>query len=175
MKGVPGGATGATRRLPVWHPAWWLATWFGSGLLPWVPGTWGSLAALPFAALLAWAGGPWLLLAAAVALFPLGVWASHLYSLAKGRGDPGDVVVDEVVAQWLVLVPFCLDPTLYLLGFLLFRVFDVVKPWPASLVDRRLGGGIGIMLDDIFAALYAAPLLYALALLIGAETCFLPS
>lgn len=173
MKGALAGAP--TRHLPAWHPAFWIATWFGSGLLPWLPGTWGSLAALPFGGAIAWAAGPWGLLAAAVALFPLGVWASHTYSLAKGKGDPGEVVVDEVVAQWLVLVPACLEPTLYAVGFLLFRFFDITKVWPASLADRRLGGGLGIMTDDLFAALYAAAALYGIALVLGVETCFPPS
>lgn len=169
---MKGAVTGhATRRLPAHHPAFWIATWFGSGLIPWVPGTWGSLAALPFGLLIFWAGGPWALVGAAVALFPLGVWASTVYSRAKGFNDPGEVVVDEVVAQWLVLAPICPDPGLWLLGFLLFRVFDIVKVWPASLADRRLAGGLGIMLDDILAAAYAGLLLYGTALLIGAETC----
>ncbi len=169
MKTAP---QGPTRRLPAWHPALWIATWFGSGLLPWLPGTWGSIAALPFAAGLTWLGGPWLLLAAAALLYPVGVWASETYSRAKGRGDPGEVVVDEVVAQWLVLVPACLNPWLYLAGLVLFRFFDIVKVWPASLADRRLGGGVGIMTDDLIAGLYAMAGLYGLAHLTGAETCF---
>lgn len=161
-----------TRHLPGWHPAFWIATWFGSGLLPWLPGTWGSVAALPFAAAIAWLGGSWALLASALLLFPVGVWASAVYSRAKGKDDPGEVVVDEVVAQWLVLVPVCISPLLYLIGFLLFRFFDITKVWPASLADRRLGGGFGIMADDLFAGLYAAFLLYAIAQLIGGDTCF---
>ncbi|SMF25337.1 phosphatidylglycerophosphatase [Tistlia consotensis] len=172
MKGAPAGPT---RHLPAWHPAFWIATWFGSGLIPGIPGTWGSLAALPFGAAIMWLWGPWVLLAAAGVLFPIGVWASELYSRAKGKGDPGEVVVDEVVAQWLVMVPVCFNPGLFLVGFFLFRFFDITKVWPASLADRRLGGGFGIMLDDVFAGLYAAALVWGIARLIGAETCFPPS
>jgi phosphatidylglycerophosphatase A len=132
-----------------------LATWFGSGLSPWAPGTAGSLAALPFAGLLAWAGGPWLLLAAAVAVFGVGVWASAVYRRRAGREDPGEVVIDEVAGQWLALVPAPLDPVLYTLGFLAFRLFDIWKPWPVGWLDRRVPGGLGIMLDDIAAGVYA--------------------
>ncbi len=148
--------------LPFLHPASLIATWFGSGLLPKIPGTWGSLAALPFAAGLAWLGGPWLLAAAAVAVFLLGIWASDLYARRLGREDPGSVVVDEVAGQWLTLAPLALAFEYYLPGFLLFRLFDILKPWPVSWADRKLKGGFGIMADDILAAGYAAAALWAL-------------
>ncbi|WP_282608265.1 phosphatidylglycerophosphatase A [Pelagibius sp. Alg239-R121] len=141
--------------LSAFHPAALIATWFGSGLLPKIPGTWGSLAALPFAAALTWLGGPWLLTAAAVAIFLIGIWASDLYARRLGREDPGSVVVDEVAGQWLTLVPVALEFEYYLLGFVLFRLFDIVKPWPVNLADRKLKGGFGIMADDILAAGYA--------------------
>jgi len=133
-----------------------LATWFGSGLSPWAPGTAGSLAAIPFAWGLAWVGGPWLLLAGALAVFGVGVWASERYRLRIGRDDPGEVVIDEVAGQWLALVPASLDPVLYLVGFVAFRVFDIWKPWPAGWLDRSVPGGLGIMADDMAAGLYAA-------------------
>lgn len=148
--------------LPPLHPAALIATWFGSGLLPKIPGTWGSLAALPFAAGLAWLGGPWLLTAAAIAVFLIGIWASALYAQRLGREDPGSVVVDEVAGQWLTLVPVALAFEYYLPGFLLFRLFDILKPWPVSWADRKLKGGFGIMADDVLAALYAAAVLWAL-------------
>ncbi len=148
--------------LPPLHPAALIATWFGSGLLPKIPGTWGSLAALPFAAGLAWLGGPWLLLAASVVIFVIGIWASALYASRLGREDPGSVVVDEVAGQWLTLVPVALAFEYYLPGFLLFRLFDILKPWPVSWADRKIKGGFGIMADDVLAALYAAAALWAL-------------
>lgn len=148
--------------LPFLHPATLIATWFGSGLLPRVPGTWGSLAALPFAAAIAWLGGPWLLTAAAVAIFLIGIWASDLYARRLGREDPGSVVVDEVAGQWLTLAPVALAFEYYLPGFLLFRLFDILKPWPVSWADRKLKGGFGIMADDVLAAIYAAAVLWAL-------------
>lgn len=146
--------------LSPFHPAALIATWLGSGLLPKVPGTWGSLAALPFAAALSWLGGPWLLAGAAVLVFLIGIWASEVYARRLGREDPGSVVVDEVAGQWLTLVPVALQLEYYLLAFVLFRLFDILKPWPINWADRRLKGGFGIMADDILAAGYAVAVLY---------------
>jgi phosphatidylglycerophosphatase A len=137
------------------HLSWGIATWFGCGLSPVASGTVGSLAALPFAyVLFAIAGSAGLALAAA-ALFVLGVWASQHFLKAYGGEDPKEIVVDEVAAQWLVLafVPQTLMG--YALGFLLFRVFDVLKPWPVSWADQQVKGAFGVMLDDALAALYA--------------------
>ncbi len=159
------------RGLSFWHPASLLATWFGSGLLPRVPGTWGSLAALPFAYVLTLAGGPWALLAAAGLVFLVGLWASGVYATANGVHDPGQVVIDEVAGQWLTLVPlaltpFALEPVLYGVAFLTFRVFDVLKPWPVSYFDQNLPGAWGIMVDDIAAGVYAGVVTFSLAYLI---------
>jgi phosphatidylglycerophosphatase A len=133
-----------------------VATWFGTGLLPIAPGSWASLSALPVAWLLVWAGGPWLLLAAAAIVFPLGLWATERYMAAVGEHDPGAVVVDEIVGQWLALAVVPLDPLAYGLGFLLFRLADVFKPWPVRWLDRSVGGAFGVMIDDVGAAIYAA-------------------
>lgn len=146
--------------LPVWHPAFLISTWFGAGLLPIAPGTWGSAAALPFAWFIVWVGGPLALFAAAIVAFGLGVWAAESYSRHAGVKDASPIVIDEVAGQWLTLVPASLDPLTYLAGFLLFRVADIVKPWPANWADRALDGGLGVMLDDVFAGLYAAAALY---------------
>jgi len=141
--------------LPVWRPAVLLATWFGVGLIPIAPGTWGSLAAL----LVAWAvqslwGAPALAFAAAI-VFAAGWWAASAVASTSGVQDPGAVVIDEVAAQWLVLLAAPADPVAWGVGFLLFRLFDIWKPWPVRWADRRVKGGFGIMLDDIVAAVYA--------------------
>jgi phosphatidylglycerophosphatase A len=154
--------------LPFRHPAVLLATWFGAGLLPIAPGSWGSLAALPFAWAIRDRAGPAGLAAAAALMFVAGWWASAAVVRASGRKDPGAVVVDEVAAQWLVLVPAPLDPFAYGLGFVLFRIADIVKPWPASWADREVPGGLGIMLDDALAALYALLVLMILLAIAGA-------
>ena len=150
--------------LPAAHPAAWLATWFGAGLLPRAPGTWGSAAALPFAWVIAEAGGAAWLLAAVAVVFALGVWSAGVYAAADGGGDPGPVVIDEVAGQWLVLVVAAPDWRMYILGFLLFRLVDITKPWPAGWADRNLKGGFGIMLDDVLAAPYAMAVLYGAGL-----------
>lgn len=146
--------------LPPGHPATILATWFGAGKLPLAPGTWGSLAALPFAWGLAWLGGPGALLAGAAVVLGVGIWASNRVIQASGAKDPGEIVIDEVAGQWLALAAAPLDPLAYAAGFALFRVFDIFKPWPAGWIDAKMGGGAGIMLDDIIAGAYAGVALY---------------
>jgi phosphatidylglycerophosphatase A len=143
-------------------PAAFIATWFGSGLLPKAPGTWGSLAALPPGWLIFHYGGADGLLIAAVIAFALGTWAAGIYARAAGNPDPSQVVIDEVAALWLVLATAPATAFGWAASFLCFRVFDIVKPWPVSLADRKIGGGFGIMADDIVAAIYAMLLLLLL-------------
>jgi phosphatidylglycerophosphatase A len=135
---------------------WYIATWFGSGLSPFASGTAGSLAALPFAYLIQVNFGSGALLLAALAIFFLGWWASNQYLRHRGGEDPGEIVVDEVAGQWLLLSVLPYTWQGYLAGFLLFRLFDVIKPWPVSWADRKVKGGLGVMLDDMLAALYPA-------------------
>lgn len=153
--------------LSMWHPAFLLATWFGSGLLPKIPGTWGSAAALPFAWVIASYGGPWSLLAAALIAFAVGIWAADIYSRHAGIKDAGPIVIDEVAGQWLTLALFVPDATTYLIGFVLFRVADIAKPWPANWADRSLPGGFGVMLDDLVAGVYAGLALFVILRVIG--------
>jgi phosphatidylglycerophosphatase A len=144
-----------------------LASGFGVGLLPIAPGTWASLAALP----VAWAiVCLWGVLGLSVAIgiaFALGWWAAETVAKATGIDDPGVVVIDEVAGQWLVLVAAPLDPLDYALAFLLFRIFDIWKPWPVRWADRQVKGGLGIMLDDLLAAVYAVASLSVLLVIRG--------
>ncbi|WOF73776.1 phosphatidylglycerophosphatase A [Parvibaculaceae bacterium PLY_AMNH_Bact1] len=145
-----------------------IATWFGSGYLPKAPGTWGSLAALPFAwAILTFFPGPYVLLVASAVLLPVGVWASTRHSETLGTHDAGEIVVDEVVGQWIVLsvAPFSLLG--WLAAFVLFRIFDVLKPWPISWIDKRISGGWGIMLDDVAAGLFGALAVSLIVFVVG--------
>jgi phosphatidylglycerophosphatase A len=144
-----------------------IATWFGVGRLPLAPGTWGSLAALPFAWLIAWLLGARALLIAAALLFLIGWWAAGRVSRATGVKDAGAIVVDEVMGQWLTLVVTPPDTVPYIAGFVLFRIFDIAKPWPARWIDERLTGGLGIMADDVVAGFYAATALLVLLLILG--------
>ncbi|MCK9538795.1 phosphatidylglycerophosphatase A [Dokdonella sp.] len=146
------------RRALLSHPAGWIASGFGAGLSPVAPGTAGSLAALlPWLVLreLPW---PWYALALLVG-FAVGVWAAAV-SVARLRlADPGAIVWDEFVGQWIALAPllwFTGGWPWVLVGFALFRLFDVAKPWPVSWADRRVSGGLGVMLDDVLAGLWAA-------------------
>lgn len=138
------------------RPSIAVATWFGAGLSPVMPGTMGSLAALPFAwAFAAWGG--WTALAAAAAVvFLAGLWAAAGYMAVTGEHDPGPIVVDEVAGQWIALLPAALTPVDFVAGFVLFRLFDILKPWPISWADRRLPGAFGVMADDVLAGAFAA-------------------
>jgi phosphatidylglycerophosphatase A len=147
------------------HPAGLLATGFGSGLSPVAPGTVGSaVAILPWFAMRELP--PLIYAAAMVSAFALGVWACTWAVRQLKSADPGAIVWDEFVGQWLALTPLVIAPRAWpwiLAGFILFRICDIVKPWPASWADRQVKGGVGVMLDDAIAAAYAAILL-ALAL-----------
>ncbi|MEM7169488.1 MAG: phosphatidylglycerophosphatase A [Pseudomonadota bacterium] len=157
----------ASGKLSPFHPISLIATWFGSGLLPKAPGTWGSLGALPFAYAIAWIGGWQLLLAAALLAFVIGIWAGGVYAERMNLKDPGEVVIDEVAGQWLALLPVALSLEYYPLAFLAFRFFDITKIWPAKWADQRLSGGLGIMVDDMVAGLYAAIVCILAVYLVG--------
>ena len=144
-----------------WHPAHILATWFGAGLSPVAPGTVGSLSALPLAYLLNYYLGVVALAVGIVVVFLVGIWAAHSFSRRTASHDAGPIVIDEVAGQWLTLVPFAPDPLLYGLGFVFFRIADIIKPWPVSWADGHVKGPMGIMLDDVLAGIYAGAALYA--------------
>ncbi len=137
------------------HPVSLIATWFGCGLLPGAPGTWGSIAALPFAWLITRQFGVWGLFCAVITAFAIGIWAAGRYTQAAGLKDCQNVVIDEVAGQWLALLFVPLDPLAYFVAFILFRICDIYKPWPANRADRNVTGGLGIMLDDMIAGAYA--------------------
>jgi phosphatidylglycerophosphatase A len=153
-------------RKPVW---WWIATWFGSGLSPVASGTAGSLAALPFAYVIQVTLGNAALFAASIIIFLIGWWAAAQFvrKMPGKSDDPGEIVVDEVAGQWLLLSVLFPTWQSYLVGFFLFRFFDIMKPWPVSVADRKLKGGFGVMFDDMLAALY--PILVYLIIMLEAQ------
>ena len=118
----------------------------------------GTLMAIPFALLLK--SLPvhifWLLL---IALFLLGIYLCDISSKRLAQHDPGGIVWDEMVAYWLTIAFLPVSWPWWLAAFILFRFFDIVKPWPIRLVENRFGGGLGIMVDDIVAAFYAMAIL----------------
>lgn len=151
-----------------------LATWFGVGLLPWMPGTWGALAALPCAWVLHLAGGPWALVAGTLVATLLGCWATA-QETRGGDPDPSEIVIDEVAGQWLALWPVSFGAAItgvdvlrlwpgILAALLLFRVFDILKPGPVGWADR-MHSPLGVMLDDVLAGLFAAVCVVVLAAL----------
>lgn len=142
------------RNFPFMHPVNLVCTWFGAGLSPVAPGTAGTLAALPFAFLIQYFLGNIALLGLSFVLFAAGCWASRRYIELTEREDPGEIVIDEVAAICLLLSLFPFTWQWAIACFLLFRLFDVLKPWPVSLADRKIKGGFGVMFDDLLAALY---------------------
>ncbi len=159
--------TGEQRRILLRQPEGWIALGLGSGLAPWAPGTFGSLAALLPWLSLRHLPPAWYLLVVAVT-FVLGIWACGRAARSIGVHDHGALVWDEFVGQWLALLPVLLAPWYWIAaGFVLFRLLDILKPWPICWVDRRCHGGLGIMLDDLLAGAVAAVILTALWLPIG--------
>ena len=156
--------TTAQRRTLLSHPAGWIATGFGAGLSPKAPGTAGSLLALlPWWFLLRELPLAWYI-AVLVVGFALGVWACSVACARLGMHDHGALVWDEVIGMWITLL---LAPAAWwwlIVGFALFRLFDIWKPWPVRVADRRVHGGFGVMLDDVLAGAYALVVLQLLAL-----------
>jgi phosphatidylglycerophosphatase A len=146
-----------------------VATLAGLGRVGPGPGTLGSLATLPLAWLASRGGVP-AVLALAAAAFAIGWWASEAYVRNSRAQDPGEIIIDEVAGQALTLAfaPLPLGLGWIVAGFALFRLFDIWKPWPVSLAERRLKGGLGVMADDIVAALYAGLVLIVARLILGA-------
>ena len=142
------------------QPVLLLALGFGSGLSPWMPGTMGSLVALPLFLLIA--GCPlWLYAGFVLVATVVGCWLCDQAAKTLGVHDHPGIVWDEIVGMLIALWPLLLVGTGWgiwdlLVGFLLFRVFDIIKPWPIAWIDRRVEGGLGIMLDDIVAGVMAA-------------------
>ncbi len=146
------------RRVALRTPAGFIAFGFGAGLARHAPGTMGTLVAVPFAWLLKQLPAGWY--GPAVLLtFLAGIYLCGSASRALGRKDPGGIVWDEMVGYWLTIALLPVTWAWWLAAFVLFRFFDIVKPWPITLAEKRLGGGLGIMLDDIVAALYAMAVL----------------
>ena len=135
-------------------------TWFGAGRSPFAPGTAGSLVALPFGWLIMLFSGLTGLIVAAIVVYIAGTWAARVVMDDMKVEDPGLIVIDEVVGQWIVLMtaPFTLAG--YLAAFALFRLFDITKPWPACWADSKLHSATGVMLDDVFAGMYGALILF---------------
>lgn len=156
--------TAPQRRALLSHPAGWIATALGTGLVPRAPGTAGSLVALlPWGFLLRGLPPGWYVVVLAAG-FGLGVWACGVSGRRLGVADHGALVWDEVIGMWITLFMAPAGWWWMLAGFVLFRLFDIGKPWPVCWADRRVHGGVGVMLDDVFAGVYALIVLQLAAL-----------
>lgn len=143
-----------------------IATVLFVGHLRPAPGTWGSLAALPLAFALMTQGGPWALVAGTVAVAAVGLWATGAEVARTGVSDPAEIVIDEVAGMWLALWPVAFGARMagvepaalwpgWIAAFILFRLFDILKPGPVGWADR-MGTPLGVMLDDLIAGGFAA-------------------
>ncbi len=136
------------------NPVHLLAFGLGSGLAPKAPGTAGTVMAVPFYILLAHCSLP-VYAAIVVAAFLLGVYLCGKTAKDLGVHDHPGIVWDEFVGYWITMLAAPLGWGWVILGFLLFRLFDIWKPWPISLLDKKVHGGLGIMIDDVLAGVYA--------------------
>jgi phosphatidylglycerophosphatase A len=127
---------------------------FGSGLAKKAPGTFGTLAALPFWYALQFLS-PVYYIVVLVAAFALGVYLCGATAKALGVHDHGGIVWDEFVGLWIALFMVPMNIYWIALGFALFRLFDIWKPWPIRVLDAKVHGGFGIMIDDVLAGVYA--------------------
>jgi phosphatidylglycerophosphatase A len=142
-----------------------IATGFYSGYLPKAPGTWGSLVGLLLFYLLHSLSFP-VYLAVVTCLFVVGSFAAGEAEKILDNRDPGVVVIDEIVGMLITMIAVPATPLIMVLGFILFRVFDIAKPFPVNFFDRRFHGGLGIMLDDVVAGIYSLIILQLLLLLV---------
>lgn len=134
--------------------ALFLAQGFGIGRVPWAPGTFGTALAIPIYFICASLGFFWYLFIV-VALFVAGIWICGAADRVLGTTDHGSIVWDEMVGFLVTMLAAPAGWQWIVLGFVLFRLFDIWKPWPIRLVERRVRGGLGVMLDDLVAALFA--------------------
>jgi len=157
-RGAAEPANPSPGRIAFGSPAGLLAFGFGAGLSPFAPGTMGTLVAIPFVFGLK-SLGPAVFWPVLLALFVLGVGICGMASRRLGVHDHGGIVWDEMVGYWISVAFVPLQWGWLLAAFVLFRLFDILKPWPIRQLDQKVGGGFGIMLDDAVAALFTVAVL----------------
>ena len=137
------------------NPVHFLAFGLGSGAVPFAPGTFGTLAAVPLYLLMNMLPlGYYLILV--IAALALGIWLCEQTSRDLGVHDHGGIVWDEFVGMWITLIYVPINPSFIIIAFVLFRFFDILKPWPIKWLDKKVHGGFGIMIDDVLAGMFAA-------------------
>ncbi len=149
------------QRVSMKNPVHFLALGFGSGLVPVMPGTFGSLAALPILYAMGFVSLQ-IFIVITVVSFLVGIYLCGKTAGDLKVHDHGSIVWDEVVGMMVTFIAVPINPLSLLLGFLLFRFFDILKPWPIRVFDRRVHGGFGIMIDDIVAGAIACACLHGI-------------
>lgn len=152
-----------------------LATFFGVGKSPKAPGTLGTLAALPLAALMLWLG-PLYHMGFILLLFPISVLAAEVYERQKGSHDAQEIVIDEVLGLLITMTWLPMSWQSFVFGFFLFRLLDIWKPFPISYLDRKIQGGLGVVIDDVVAGLVAnliLQLIYTKTMWLGSQVIIL--
>jgi phosphatidylglycerophosphatase A len=142
-------------RVSLLNPVHFLAFGFGSGLAAKMPGTFGTLAALPLVVLLSHFSNFSVYLTVTIFVCVLGIWICGKTAEDMGVHDDSSIVWDEVAGMLITMLAVPLSWQTVLVGFMLFRFFDILKPWPISYLDKHVHGGFGIMIDDVLAGLFA--------------------
>lgn len=143
------------------NPLHFLSLGFGSGLMPKAPGTFGTLAAIPVYLLIV--DLPlWIFLAITFVITVCGIYLCEYTSKALGVHDHSGIVIDEIAGYLITMIAIPFSWYWILLGFILFRIFDILKPWPISWLDKKVAGGLGIMLDDVVAGLFSLVCLHSI-------------
>ncbi|MDU0354823.1 phosphatidylglycerophosphatase A [Paraglaciecola aquimarina] len=148
------------QRVSLFNPIHFLALGFGSGLAPKAPGTFGTIAALPLVVLLSLYSSLSVYLLITILASIVGIWICGKTADDMQVHDDSSIVWDEVAGMLITMFAVPLSWQSLLLGFVLFRVFDILKPWPISYLDKHVHGGFGIMIDDVLAGLFACLVLH---------------
>ena len=147
-------------RVSLLNPVHFLALGFGSGLAAKMPGTFGTLAALPLVVVLSHYASFSVYLLVTILVSIVGIWICGKTAEDMGVHDDSSIVWDEVAGMLLTMLAVPLSWQTLLAGFVLFRFFDILKPWPISYLDKHVHGGFGIMIDDVLAGLFALCILH---------------
>ncbi|WP_158769204.1 phosphatidylglycerophosphatase A [Paraglaciecola sp. L1A13] len=148
------------KRVSLANPVHFLALGFGSGLAPKAPGTFGTIAAIPLVCLLAYSTSLSGYLLVTLVASIVGIWLCGKTAKDMMVHDDSSIVWDEIAGLLITMIAVPLSWQTLLLGFVLFRLFDILKPWPISYLDARVHGGFGIMIDDVLAGFFALILMH---------------